>query len=419
MSINRIGVATAFVQTRMAHRLLRSRAAIIRHQARLWRRLTPALARTPALSANSGESLGAFPIIDPRESRSRPEDWNALALTADEIAAGADAAERGDDGAVRPGVHAGYSTGTSGARGIFLSSKAERARYLGQSLAKLLPDPPLRRRRIGLCLRANNALYRDVANAGPFSFRFFPLETPAQDRARDIAAFAPDIFVAPSHVLAELAAMAAEGQFKAPPFERLFYGAEPMGAAERIFITDALGARPDPIYQATEGFLGAACRHGVLHLNEDSIAFEFEPIAGSDRFRPIVTDLRRTSQPIVRVRLDDIIQFRKEPCPCGSAFQAIHPVEGRVSDIWRWRSVCIFPRQVDEVVSRALGPSHDWRAIASTAGVRLACNAPNASSARAALAEFLEASGAVSQVSAGPLLPERSPKRRRIRWIDA
>jgi hypothetical protein len=194
--------------------------------------------------------------------------------------AGAEAAEHGDAGAVRPGVHAGFSTGTSGARGTFLSSKPERARYLGQCLAKLLPGSPLRRRRIGLCLRANNALYRDVANAGPFEFRFFSLDAPAQSRASEIEGFAPDIFVAPSHVLAELALLATEGKFRAPPFERLLYGAEPMGAWERVWITEALGARPDPIYQATEGFLGSACSRGVLHLNEDSIAFEFDPIAG-------------------------------------------------------------------------------------------------------------------------------------------
>jgi hypothetical protein len=150
VSISRIEVATAFVQTRMAHRRLRNRADIARHQSRLWGRLATVLARTPALSANAGKPLNTFLIVDPGEIRLRLEDWNSLALNADEISAGADTAERGGDGSVRSGVYAGYSTGTAGTRGVFLSSEAERARYLGQSLAKLLPDPPLRRRRIGL-----------------------------------------------------------------------------------------------------------------------------------------------------------------------------------------------------------------------------------------------------------------------------
>ena len=42
------------------------------------------------------------------------------------------------------------------------------------------------------------------------------------------------------------------------------WGAEPMGVLERDWIGAALGVHPDPIYQATEGFLGAACPEGVL-----------------------------------------------------------------------------------------------------------------------------------------------------------
>jgi len=418
VSINRIAVVKTYIQTRMAHRILRTRADISRHQSRLWRRLTPSLAKTPALSAFAGKPLNAFPIIEPGDIRSRLGVWNSLGLNPDEITAGADAAERGEAGAVRPGVHAGYSTGSSGARGVFLSSRTERALYLGQSLAKLLPDPPLRRRRIGLCLRADNALYRDVANAGPFEFRFFGLAVPADERAREIETFAPDIFVGPSHVLAQLAAMAIARKFRAPRFERLFYGAEPMGALERDLITGALGARPDPIYQATEGFLAAACRHGTLHLNEDSIAFDFEP-AGGDRFRLIVTDLRRTSQPIVRVRLDDIVQFQNAPCPCGSSMQAIEPVEGRVGDIWRWNKVCIFPRQVENAVSEALSAQEEWRAVASPTGVQLACNAARVDTARAALAKLLTEAGVTRQVTAHLLPAQTSPKRRRVQWANA
>jgi putative adenylate-forming enzyme len=302
---------------------------------------------------------------------------------------------------------------------VFLSSKAERARYLGQCLAKLLPGSPLRRRRIGLCLRADNALYRDVNNAGPFEFRFFDLAVSARKRASEIENFAPEIFVAPSHVLAELALLSTNGEFRAPPLERLFYGAEPMDAAERTWITEALGARPDPIYQATEGFLGTACERGVLHLNEDSFVFEFEPIAGSDRFRLIVTDLRRTSQPIVRVRLDDIVQPTDAPCPCGLALQAIEPVEGRFSDIWRWGEARIFPRQIKRAVAEALAPPEEWRAIGSPDGVRLDCDAPRADQARTAIASLLADAGVTLPVTLRPFLPDGFPKRRRVQWSDA
>jgi putative adenylate-forming enzyme len=418
VSIDRVSVVRAYVETRMAHAFLRRRPDIERHQRKLWRRLAPAIANTPALSSFVGAPLSALPIVEPPEMRARPGEWNSLGLGAETLAAGAEAAEHGGSGEVRPGVFAGFSTGSSGIRGVFLSSEAERARYLGQSLAKLLPDPPLRRRRIGLCLRANNALYRDVAKTGPFEFRYFSLATPARERSREIEAFAPDIFIAPSHVLAELARLAASKEFLPPRFERLFYGAEPMGAAERAWITQTLGARPDPIYQATEGFLGASCERGALHLNEDSIAFEFEPVAGSDRHRPIVTDLRRTSQPIVRVRLDDIVQFLDAPCSCGSLLRAIHPIEGRVTDVWRWGETRIFPRQVEDAVARTAPPSSEWRAIASPGGVRLACDTAHAQQVQSGLAALLDEAGVVQTISRVPLEPQNAVKQRRVQWAD-
>lgn len=413
MSINRVSVLTAYADTRLAQLFLRDRAAIERRQAKLWRRLAPAIARTPAL-AEHGPRIDTFPIVEPSAIRAHPENWNSRGLSADQIFTAADAAERGGSGEVTPGVFAGFSTGSTGARGVFLSSAAERARYLGQSLAKLLPDPPLRRRRIGLCLRADNALYRDVANAGPFTFQYFSLAADPEQRARDIKAFAPDIFIAPSHVLAELAG------FNTPPtFERLYYGAEPLGALERDWITQALGIRPDPIYQATEGFLGAACKHGVLHLNEDSIAFEFERVGKSNRFRPIVTDLRRTTQPMVRVRLDDLVELLDASCACGSPLRAIHSVEGRVADIWRWDDAMIFPREIDVAVSRAIPPMADWRATASPTEVILACNDKRAPEAQSALASLLAKSNVTLPVTLTPLTPQPGPKRRRVQWSNA
>lgn len=419
MSIRRANVLTAYLDTRIAMARLRTRADIERRQGKLWRKLAPTLTKTPALRTKAAAALNAFSIIEPAAIRARPADWNSLGLAADTIHAAAAGAEIDGTGEACAGVYAGFSTGSAGVRGVFLSSSAERARYLGQSLAKLLPaDALLRRRRIGLCLRADNALYRDVANAGPFTFRYFPLAAGADERARDIQAFAPDIFIAPSHVLAELARFATAGAFSPPAFERLFYGAEPMSAAERAWIARVLGARPDPIYQATEGFLGAACKHGTLHLNEDSIVFEFERVHSSQRYRPIITDLRRTSQPIVRVRLDDLIEFLETPCPCGSSLRAIKPIEGRVSDVWRWGDSIIFPREIEDAMA-ATPPSIEWRASASHAGVTLACEDAHAQLAHAAITALLARAGASQPINMTSLFATGDAKRRRVRWADA
>lgn len=416
--INRLSVLRAYADTRMAHAVSRSRADIEQRQQRLWRKLTPTIAATPALNHLAGKPLSEFPVVDPTDMRARLVDWNSLGLSDAEILAGAEAAENGASGEVRDGVFAGFSTGSSGMRGAFLSSGEERARYMGQSLAKLLPGSLLRRRRIGLCLRANNALYRDVSRAGPFTFQYFSLAGDPLERAREIEAFAPDIFIAPSHVLADLARLVEASAFAAPRLERLYYGAEPMGGAERDWIAQALGARPDPIYQATEGFLGAACKHGTLHLNEDSIAFEFERVGASDRHRPIITDLRRTSQPMVRVRLDDLVQFDEAPCACGSPLRAVAPIEGRIGDVWRWGDALVFPRDVETALSGALSAAAEWRARATPSSVTIACAAQHANAAKAALRALLEKTNASVTIETEPFEPNAAPKRRRLRWAD-
>jgi putative adenylate-forming enzyme len=415
MTPSRLSVVRAFVQTRLAHARLRTRSDIDRHHARLWRKLAPALQRTPALGALAGAPLHAFPVTNASDLRADLGAWNSLGLSDAAIRQCADAAERGENAEMAPGVRAGFSTGSQGARGAFITNAEERARYLGQILAKLLPRPMLRRWRIALCLRANNALYQDVSRAGPFTFAFLPLTLSGAQKAQTLAAFQPDILIAPSHVLVALAADTAAVALKIS-LERLFYGAEPMGGREREWIAERLGARPDPIYQATEGFLGAACAAGRLHLNEDSIAFEYEPIAGSNRVRPIITDLRRTSQPIVRLRLDDLMVLTESPCPCRSPMAGIEPIEGRFADIWRFGDRMIFPGDVEACISAATPPQSRWRALAAPESVTLMIEPDLAENAHAALRAMLARAGVSAPVTISAMREDPAPKRRRVRW---
>jgi putative adenylate-forming enzyme len=413
-SIDKAGIFKAWAEARTTHP--HNRVSINARQQRLWRKLQPVLARTPALKRLAGLPLEAWPVIDAHELRLDFAAWNSLGVTNDAAERAAQAAEEGGSGDVAPGVAAGFSTGTSGERGLFLTSRTERAEYLGHILARLLPaDALLRKRRIALCLRADNRLYRDVGDAGPIEFRFFDLDVTPEA----LGDFAPDILIAPSGVLARLARRIRSGAASLPPLERLFYGAEPMDEVERGWIASALQARPDPIYQATEGFLGASCKHGLLHLNEDVLIIEREPVAGTTRFRPIVTDLRRTSQPMVRVRLDDLLEPIDALCPCGSSRQPVRGVEGRVSDLWRWGEVAVAPREVADTLSRSTGPACDWRATGAPHEVRLEIvKEADVAAARTALEALLRRRHVDVPVVTAPFTPQGGPKRRRVVWSD-
>ena len=415
MQTDRLAVLRAWLAARGSGWSLRTRADVERRQSRLWRAMTPVIARTPAIRDLAGRPLADFSILSPDVLRDAFDDWNTFGLTRPATEAAALAAETGGSGEVRPGIVAGFSTGSSGRRGLFVTSAAERAGWIGHILARLLAvDALLRPTRIALCLRADNRLYGDVGGAGPFRFLFVGLEVPAPERFERLRAFAPDVLIAPPQVLADL----ARRTNRQWPLRHLFYGAEPMGEAERGWIGRAVGARPDPIYQATEGFLGAACRLGILHLNEDVLIIERETVPGTTRFLPIVTDLRRTTQPMIRVRLPDLLEPLSAPCPCGSPLTAVHPVEGRLEDLWRWPGSVICPREVESAVTAALGPEPDWRAVASPSGITVEADPDRIETAKASVEALLAAANLCLPVIGGGPPRQDGVKRRRVRWSD-
>lgn len=416
-AVDRPAVLRAWLAARTSDARLKTPAAIAARQDRLWRRMAPVIARTPAVAHLAGQPLAAFPITSPRQVREAFDQWNTLGLTRDAAEAAARAAETGGTGEVVPGVVAGFSSGSSGSPGLFISSKAERAAYLGHMIARLMPKSALfRKKRIALSLRAASKLYSDVSGAGPFRFLFLGLDLPGELKLQRLEAFAPHVLIAPAHVLAELARGVEDGAPWRPA--RLFWGAEPMGESERDWIEATLESRPAPIYQATEGFLGAPCVHGTLHLNEDVLIVEREGVPGTNRFLPIITDLRRVSQPMIRMRLPDLLEPLTAPCPCGSARLAIRPVEGRLEDLWRWGEIAVPPRAVDEAVSGVLDPEAEWRAVAGPDRVVVAAAPDQVAVAVGAVRALLASRGVTVPVEAGRAPEPFAVKRRRVRWSD-
>lgn len=221
------------------------------------------------------------------------------------------------------GITVGLSSGTSGNRGLFLASEAERLAWCGNILAKVLPKAPWRRQKIALFLRANSTLYESISSK-TLSFFYFDLLEDISILKQKLNDFAPDILVAPPSMLLILIGSCQPKRI--------------ISVAETLFLTDekrlesAFGQKISQIYQCTEGFLGFTCSHGTLHLNEDLLIIEKEYI-DDQCFIPIITDLFRKTQPIIRYRLDDILVEKKTACPCGCIFQPLERIEGRCDDL--------------------------------------------------------------------------------------
>ncbi len=328
-----LGVLFHYLAAQRRQRL-RQRAALQAHQQRQWQAMRRWLVRaSPFYAAYAKVPFEQWPVMDKARWMRHFDTINTAGIALPQAFDLAERAERSRD--FRPGiggVAVGLSTGTSGARGIFLASGAERRQWAGTLLAKLLPGGLFAPARVALLLRAGSNLYETVSGLR-LEFRFIDLVQPFGDVLRQLDAFAPTILVGPSQVLALVAAARQSGGTRLDP-ARVISVAEVLDPVDRRLVEATWPVRVEQIYQATEGFLGQTCPHGVVHLNEENLIVEREWVdRPGRRFVPIITDLYRRTQPVIRYRLNDVLVERAVPCPCGSDHIALDRIEGREDDI--------------------------------------------------------------------------------------
>ena len=235
------------------------------------------------------------------------------------------------------GITVGLSSGTSGNRGMFLANEEDRLLWVAAVLAKMLPPVILKKRKIALFLRANSGLYESV-NGLFLKFKFFDLIKNLDDLCLDLQDYQASIIVAPASMLRFLAKKHSDGQIQLNP-EKIISCAEVLDPLDQKYISDAFGLVVHQIYQCTEGFLGASCEYGTIHLNEDIVLIEKEFCDHETRkFSPVITDLYRQAQPMIRYQLNDILTLKESPCPCGQVATALEQIEGRSDDIFMFRS---------------------------------------------------------------------------------
>jgi putative adenylate-forming enzyme len=316
---------SAFWRTRSLARRLKTPDDVCAWQARrLQAFLTRSVPHVRAYVGRPVDRLDDLPITDKASLLADFAAFNRPGITVDDVRG---AIGRGED-RVR-GYPIGQSTGTSGNRGYFVISEAERFVWLGTILAKTLPDILWRRHRVALALPGFSTLYRSAERGRRIALRFFDLAEGVDAWADQLAGFAPDTIVAPPKVLRRLAEM------DRLPARNIFSGAEVLDPLDRLVIEAATGARVREIYMATEGLFGVACPHGTLHLAEDAVHFEWQPSGDSGLAIPLITDFTRSTQIMARYRMNDLLALSDRPCACGSPLQAVARIEGRQDDVFQ------------------------------------------------------------------------------------
>ncbi|TGQ51724.1 CoF synthetase [Mesorhizobium sp. M1C.F.Ca.ET.193.01.1.1] len=410
--MNALGEAVgSFVLTRWVSR--KSRADFERWQAAALRRfLDRDLPRAP-FYRQAPARLTDLPVTDKALLMARFEDFNIHGITAAEAWA---ALAR--DGGVG-NLTVGASTGTSGNRGLFVISEAEKYRWLGTILAKAAPDLLWRGMRVAVILPQNTGLYDSARKSRLIKLTFFDL-TPGPERWREaLEAFDPTVIIAPPKVLRHIS---IEGFRLAP--KRIFSAAETLDPIDRRAIESFFKLPLDQIYMATEGLLAVTCRHGGLHLAEDSVVFEFEP-AGEGLVTPLITAFRRQTQIMARYRMNDLLRLSEEPCRCGSPLRCVDEIVGRMDDVFRLASpggpILITPDVLRNAVLKADRRIDDFRLVqvaSDTIELRLPRGLADdaATAALQAVRALLEGRNATVTVTLirAPLPLETSRKLRRV-----
>ncbi len=238
------------------------------------------------------------------------------------------------------GITVGLSTGTSGKRGLFLVSENERAQWAALIMSRVIKPKFFKKQKVAFFLRANSNLYTSVAS-GLFEFMYFDIFRPLNELLVELNKYQPDILASQPSLLVDIALAQKNNQLNIKPIQIISF-AEVLHANDKKSISTIFNTKITEVYQCTEGFLGVSCEYGTMHLNEDFIRFDKEWI-DRNKFYPIVTDFSRHSQPVVKYKLNDVLEIKTEPCLCGSPLLGIERIIGRDDDVLIFNGIKVYP----------------------------------------------------------------------------
>lgn len=311
------------------------------------------------IKADSIEDFKELPLMDKKIMMENFNKLNCVGIDRDKALAIAINGEKSRNFDEKlNNISVGLSSGTSGARGLFIISDEERALWAGGVLAKFLPKGSILGHKIAFFLRADNNLYETI-DSKAIKFRYFDIMKDMNENMETLNEYQPTIIVAPPSVLLLLAEAQEKKKINVNPV-KIISVAEVLTNEDEKYFKKAFKLKIiHQAYQCTEGFLGYVCECGNFHINEDVIYVEKEYI-DKERFVPIITDFLRKSQPVIRYRLNDILVEDKKKCSCGSPTMVIKKIEGREDDVFifkgiKEKEIIVFPDFISRCVIYAKG----------------------------------------------------------------
>ena len=203
-----------FIETRWCHRF-RSKEALKRYQDKQLARYHAFItSQSPYFQTHSPESFGT---MDKHFMMTHFNELNTLGVDRDQALEMAIRGEQTRDFTEMNGeVAVGLSSGTSGHRGVFVTTEKERSMWAAAILAKMLPKGNLVGHRIAFFLRADNELYQTI-NSGLIRLEYFDIFKDSKEHLDRLKDYQPTIVVAPASTLIELANYVSNQQLPIQP----------------------------------------------------------------------------------------------------------------------------------------------------------------------------------------------------------
>ncbi len=304
-----------------------------------------------------------LPLVNKRIMMDHLGDYNTLGLTTKEILDFCQHVEQTRNFSLRlKGINIGMSSGTSGNKGVEITTPKEENYYRAMLFARQV-FPKGEKINLAFILRISVPAFN--MNQFGHKLTYFSQLLPLETLCEQLNALQPNIVSGPPSMLRILAKALESHQLRIQPKMLVSY-AEVLFPEDRSYIESHFQCKIFEIYKCTEGGIAFACKHGRLHINEDLIAVHLfnedgtPTPPGIPAYKMVVTDLLKTSQPIIRYELNDLITISKDACPCGSHFRVIERIQGRGDDLfWGKRGDGKLQYVFPDYISRAIITSSD------------------------------------------------------------
>lgn len=156
------------------------------------------------------------------------------------------------------------------------------------------------------------------------------------------------------------------------------FGAEPWSETTRRLLEQELVESAHDIYGISElngpGVAMECMMKDGLHVWGDHYIVEIidpntgEVLEAGEKGEMVVTTLTKEGMPLLRYRTRDITILDDNVCSCGLSHPRIKRITGRTDDMLKIRGICIFPSQIEEILTSMEGVSPHYQLVVDREG---------------------------------------------------